>query len=162
VKPVNEAELPFAESSHGERFAHRRKRLSLAAGGKEIGCSLYEITPGKRAFPMHAHMANEEAIFVLEGEGSLRLPGGEVPLRAGDYLAFPAGPDSAHQVHNTSKGTLRFLGLSTMKHPEVVLYTDSQKVMVMAGRATGAVNEKATLEAVLPLGARTGYWDGEE
>ena len=45
---VSEHDLEWGEQSHAERFGHRRKQLGLAAGGKKLGCSLYEVSPGRR------------------------------------------------------------------------------------------------------------------
>jgi uncharacterized cupin superfamily protein len=119
-------------TAHGRRFGSKTKRLAAQTGARSLGCTLYEVSPGKRAFPMHAHLANEEAIYVLEGEGTMRIGDHEVPVRAGDYAAFPPGPQSAHQLINTSTAPLRYLCLSTMRGPEVALYPDSGKVQVRA------------------------------
>ena len=70
---VNEQDLEWGEQSHGEMFGYRRKQLGSAAGGEKLGCSLYEVPPGRRAWPYHYHLANEEAIYVLEGSGTLRI-----------------------------------------------------------------------------------------
>jgi uncharacterized cupin superfamily protein len=118
--------------THGTRFASRRKRLGGLTGGKSLGCTLYEVEPGKRAFPMHAHLANEEAIYILEGEGTMRIGDRKVPVRAGDYIAFPPGRESAHQLINTSSAPLRYLCNSTMRGPEVAVYPDSGKLGVQA------------------------------
>ena len=45
-------------------FSFVRKRLGAAAGGQKIGASWFELQPGKKAFPFHYHLANEEAVFV--------------------------------------------------------------------------------------------------
>ncbi len=58
---TNEDELRWSEHSHSEKFGHRRKQLGSAAGGERLGCSLYEMTPGRKAWPYHYHLANEEA-----------------------------------------------------------------------------------------------------
>jgi uncharacterized cupin superfamily protein len=130
---TNVDELEWQEGrTHGTRFASRNKGLAATGGGRSIGCSLYEVSPGKRAFPMHAHLANEEAIYILEGEGTMRIGKTEVPVRAGDYVTFPPGPDHAHQLVNTSHAPIRYLCMSTMRAPEVALYTDSDKVGIRA------------------------------
>ncbi len=121
-----------AGMAHGTRFGSKLKHLAALAGAKGLGCTLYEVAPGRRAFPMHAHLANEEAIFVLEGEGTMRIGEREVPVRAGDYVAFPPGPASAHQLVNTSNAPIRYLCISTMRYPEVALYPQSGKVGVRA------------------------------
>ena len=70
---VNEQDLEWGEQSHGEKIGYRRKQLNSVAGGEKLGCSLYEVPPGRRAWPYHYHLANEEAIYVLEGSGTLRI-----------------------------------------------------------------------------------------
>jgi uncharacterized cupin superfamily protein len=134
-------------------FAFRRKRLGAAAGGTGIGVSWFEIQPGKKAFPHHFHLANEEAVFVLEGEGVLRLGEEEQRIRAGDYVAFPPGPPG-HQIVNRGSVPLRYLALSTMREPEVAVYPDSKKIGVLA-RTHG-------ITSVHRQDTSVDYYEGEE
>jgi uncharacterized cupin superfamily protein len=127
-------------------FAFRRKRLGAAAGGKGLGVSWFELQPGKKAFPSHFHLANDEAVFVLEGEGVLRLGDQEHRVRAGDYVAFNPGPP-AHQIINRSQAPLRFLAISTMNEPEVAVYPDSKKVGILA-RGHGIMSVHRSDDAV--------------
>jgi uncharacterized cupin superfamily protein len=142
------------QSQHHGRFSMRRKRLGAAAGAEMIGCSLIEVPPGKMAFPAHYHLANEEAVYVLEGEGVLRLGEEESPIRAGDYIAFKVGPPG-HRIDNRSATTLRYLAISTIIEPEVAIYPDSNKVGVLARKAAGLVE-------VHSRGQAGDYWQGEE
>lgn len=130
---TNIDDLDWGSMEYGPRFASRSKRLGASAGGKHLGCTLYEVAPGKRAFPMHAHLANEEAVYVLEGEGKMRLGDGEIAVRSGDYIACAIG--QAHQLINTSSAPLRYMCLSTMVTPEVALYPDSDKLGILGGEA---------------------------
>jgi uncharacterized cupin superfamily protein len=50
------------------------------------------------------HLANEEAIYVLEGSGTLRIGGEQVRISKGTYVALPARAKSAHQIVNDSPG----------------------------------------------------------
>jgi hypothetical protein len=59
---VGDRDVEWSEQYHGEKFGYRRKSLGSAAGGEKLGCSLYEVPPGRRAWPYHYHLANEEAI----------------------------------------------------------------------------------------------------
>jgi uncharacterized cupin superfamily protein len=159
---VSENDLEWGEQWHGERFGHRRKQLSSAAGGKKLGCSLYEIPPGRRAWPYHYHLANEEAIYVLEGSGTLRVGGKEVEISKGDYVALPAKAEGAHQVINSSNEPLRYLCFSTMIEPDVLVYPDSEKIGLFAGSAPGGPKEERTLHKYLRGDAEVGYYEGEE
>jgi uncharacterized cupin superfamily protein len=134
-------------------FVFKRKRLGAAVGAKGLGVSWFEIPPGKKAFPCHYHLANDEAVFVLEGEGILRSGEEEAPLRAGDYVAFPPGPPG-HQIVNRSQAPLRYLAMSTMREPEVAVYPDSKKVGLLA-RGHGMMSVHRQDDAV-------DYYEGEK
>lgn len=153
-------QLEWTEQSHGSRFHVRRKQLGGTAGGKKLGCSLYELPPGCRSWPYHYHYANEEAIYFLEGTGTLRLAGDELAISSGDYIALPSDV-GAHQVINTSSAPLRYLCFSTMIEPDIVAYPDSGKVGVFAGAAPGGSKEQRSLNAFFRSADATDYWDGE-
>lgn len=142
MEPVNESELEWSESNGNAGF--RRKQLAEAApgGGADLGCSLYELDAGEAAWPYHYHAGNAEAMYVLDGTGTVRCPDGEHDVAAGDYLAFPASPDGAHQVVNDSDGPLHYLVISTMNDPDVTRYVDADAVGVYEGSAPGSHEDR--------------------
>ena len=89
------------------------------------------------------HTGNEEALFVLSGEGRLRLDGEELPLSAGVYAALPADEHGAHRVVNDSEGPLRYLMASTMTEPDVAVYPDTDKLGVFVGAPPGGEGERS-------------------
>src|SRR5215831_12011588 len=125
---ANLEETETHRQEKGSRFGHAMKWLGIATGGRGIGCRWIEVPPGRTAFPLHFHCANEEALFVLDGQGTLRMGKETVSLRQGDYVTFPPGEEHAHQLINTGKTPLRYLALSTQQTTEVVGYPDSGKV----------------------------------
>jgi uncharacterized cupin superfamily protein len=155
---VHEDDLEVYETDQGS-FTTRRRLLGLATGARKLGCSLYEVPPGRRSFPYHWHAANEEAIYVLEGEGMLRLGGREVPLRPGCYATLPTGEEGAHQVLNTSTTTLKYLCFSTMVEPDLAFYPDSEKVGLFVGGAPGSLEAQMKTMAA---GTECDFWEGEE
>lgn len=64
----------------GGWFAYKRKRLGITADGDQFDCSLCEVHPGNSTWDYHFPEANEEAVYVLGGEGTLRTTEGEVSL----------------------------------------------------------------------------------
>jgi uncharacterized cupin superfamily protein len=154
---VNIAELKAGGFEKGSRFALANKPLGRATGARGIGCSFYEVPPGKTAFPNHYHCANEESIYVLEGTGTLRIGADEVQVGPGDYATFPVGPAHTHQLLNTGDGPLRYLCLSTMLLTEVVGYPDSKKIGAFGYATTG---ESMTRIMVREESA-VDYYDGE-
>jgi uncharacterized cupin superfamily protein len=160
MTPTNEGDLEWSETERGEtRF--RRKQLGRAAGGDRLGCSLYELPAGSRSWPYHYHTANEEALYVLAGEGTLRSDGETYPLGAGDYVAFPTGEEGGHRVVNDGDEPLRYLAVSTMVEPDVSVYPDSGKFGVFAGSPPGS-DEPRSVHGYYRLDDDVDYWDGEE
>lgn len=142
-------------------FSYSRKHLTQLAGGEMLGASIYKVMPGKKTFPYHFHYANEEAILVLEGSGTLRLNDEKITINKGDYIALPKGSSHAHQILNTSSAPLIYLCFSTMVHPEVIEYPDSGKVGVSAGSAPGGDKNKSQLKKYFPKKSAVDYFEGE-
>jgi uncharacterized cupin superfamily protein len=165
MEPINESSLSWDETDRGPTH-FRRKRLAAAAGGEELGASLYEVPPGGKSWPYHYHTGNEEAIYVLAGDGTLRVGSEDESTRhaieAGDYVALPAGPESAHRVENDGDAPLRFLALSTMCDPDVTVYPDSGKVGVYAGSPPGGDAENRSVDGYYDRDATVDYWRDEE
>ncbi|MFZ5482332.1 MAG: cupin domain-containing protein [Myxococcota bacterium] len=139
------------------KFRSTSRGLARAAGAVQLGCTFYELEPGHTAFPKHWHGGNEEAVVILSGEGRLRIGDDEVAVRAGDYLAFPTGPASAHQLWATGSQPLRYYCFSTMKTPEFVGYPDSKKY----GAAVRLDDGKVVRQVFYEEDAR-GYFDRED
>jgi uncharacterized cupin superfamily protein len=149
-------------STRGERYESRRFSLGTALGARKLGYNLTELPPGKTGFPYHFHHVNEELFLVLGGTGTLRTPGGSHPLRPGDLISCPPGPDGAHQIANTGSEPLRYLALSTVEDPEVVEYPDSGKYAVTVGRPPGGQPSDAAFRAIAFKKDGVDYWAGEE
>lgn len=135
----------------------RRKKLAAAAGGDSLGCSPYELPPGKKSWPFHYHAGNEEAIDVLAGTGRLRTPEGTGSLRPGDDAVFPAGDEGTHRVINDGDDTLRYLALSTMNDPDVTVYPDSETIGVYAGSPPGS-DDARTVSGYYRRDDDVDYW----
>jgi uncharacterized cupin superfamily protein len=157
---INADELEWTTTER-EGTAFRRKQLAEAAGGEELGCSLYELPEGRRSWPYHYHTANEEALFVLKGTGTLRLEGETVSLETGDYVALSADERGAHRVVNDSEGSLRYLMVSTMNDPDATVYPDSEKIGVFVGAPPGGRDER-TVDGYYRRDDDVDYWLDEE
>lgn len=145
-----------------ERIGANVSPLGQALGLKGLGAMLISVEPGRRAFPFHNHLGNDELFIVLEGEGTYRFGNGEYPVRAGSVCAAPrGGPETAHQLINTGAGPLRYLGISTAQDPDVCEYPDSGKYAAFA-IAPGPDFRHAHLRVLGRAEDSLSYWDGEE
>jgi len=102
--------------------------VSDGTAAVKLGAGLDILAPGKRSCPYHFHHAQEEMFVVLEGEGTLRVAGEMLPVRAGDVVFIPPGADYPHQFINTSAAPMKYLSISTQERPEICEYPDSGKV----------------------------------
>jgi uncharacterized cupin superfamily protein len=115
------------------RYRMRGTRLGGPAGARALGLGVFELDPGHRNLPYHAHHGIEELIVVLEGAPTLRTPAGERRLARGEVVACPAGRGGAHQLINQTDATVRFLIASTKSPVDLIEYPDSGKVSAQAG-----------------------------
>lgn len=158
---INSEELEWKEQSSGVNFGAKRKALGTAAGGQKLGCSLMTVAPGKRAWPFHYHMSNEEAIYILSGKGTMRFGSERFPVAAGYYIAMPTGLDKAHQLINDSEEELVYLCVSTMIEPDVTGYPDSKKIGVITGAAPGGDLQKRQQTLFFKEQSAVPYWEDE-
>jgi uncharacterized cupin superfamily protein len=123
------------------------------AGGRAITVRLYEMPAGESTCPYH-YEYEEEWVLVLAGSPTLRGPDGERPLRTGDLVCFPVGPDGAHKLTNRAADPARVLMWSSSREPAVAVYPDSDKIGVWPGSDADEVMLRRA------DGARA-YYDGE-
>ena len=89
-----------------------RWMIGKPEGAPNFAMRVVKFEPGA-VFETHQHPYEHE-IFVLEGEGVVEGPEGEIPMRPGVALYVP--PDEPHGYRNTGTGELRFICI--IPHPE--------------------------------------------
>ena len=117
-------DVPEVEGHYPPPFDKERvgcfRNLGKATGSVSIGFGIDRLAPGERSSFTHAHLHEEEVVYVLEGECSVRLvePGQEpreVPLRAGHVVTFVAGTRIAHCFVNRSLADCRLFTVGERK-----------------------------------------------
>ncbi len=153
---VHRDEVPPATLEKGKHRMQLR-RLGAAAGGQMLGANWTEVAPGAISFPFHYHCATEEAIYVVRGSGTARIGDQRIPVREGDWIAYPVGKEHAHQMINDGAEPLVYLCISaSVQKVDVVGYPDSNKVAGSAGTF-----EKPIHRWISRQGESLDYWDGE-
>ena len=129
-EPFPTEAVPWEEYSLGKRFGVRFRMLGDYGGGSHLGVGLEELGPGRRTYPAHFHLLEEEHLLILEGELVLRLGKARYTLKAGDYVCFPAGQKVGHSLENTGARVCRYLVIGERNPNEVIVFTDSGSVRV--------------------------------
>jgi uncharacterized cupin superfamily protein len=111
-----------------------RQRLGNAGGLTDFGVNLMRLPPGNWSSQRHWHSAEDEFVYVLEGELTLIEDGGETVLRAGDWAAFPKGSSNGHHMINKSDALAVYLEVGTRSPADVTTCSD---IDMMSSSADG-------------------------
>jgi uncharacterized cupin superfamily protein len=141
-------DLDHQSTRSGYRWRGAR-RVGERIGAERIGASVYDLEDGELTFPYHFHHGVEEWLYVIAGAPSVRTPGGERTLRAGDLICFPAGAEGAH----TARGPGRVMIVSANHSPSISAYPDSGKL------GTRPADDRDRLD--FRRADAVDYWEGE-
>jgi uncharacterized cupin superfamily protein len=101
-----------------------RRRLGNAAGLTQFGVNLTTLKPGAASSQRHWHAAEDEFVYILDGEVVLCEDGGEVVMRPGDAAGFKAGVAIGHCLINRSNRDALYLEVGTRAVRERSEYPD--------------------------------------
>ena len=103
-------------AAHGRRFKQRLNPdseftgalLSRLAGMSRAHVTLARLPAGKDSFAYHAHMMEEEWIYILSGRGVAEIDGESREVGPGDFMGFPT-PSVPHLLTNPFDEDLVYL-----------------------------------------------------
>ena len=107
-----------------EPCKERKRRLGDAAGLTQFGVNLLRLPPGQWSSQRHWHEAEDEFVYVLEGEVVLVTDAGEETLRPGDCAGFKAGLPDGHKFENRSPQEAVLLEVGSRRPDEAAHYSD--------------------------------------
>ena len=152
IKHCKIEDLAANHKCEHEGYEYFRRKFIPFGGSNNTLVSVYEIPPGKAAYPYHYHHKNEETFYILSGMGILKTPEGEHTIAAGELLFFPAGPEGAHKLTNISEtDNLVYIDFDVVHDVDIAVYPDSDKIGVWGM----GVNK------LYPQDADVDYYDGE-
>ena len=111
---------PFASRASSTAF----RRLGDRFGLTQLGVNMITLDPGAQSGLRHWHTLEDEFIYVLEGELTLRTDAGDALLRAGMCVGFKAGDRNAHLVLNPGAAVAHYLIMGSRAPGDVSFYPD--------------------------------------
>jgi uncharacterized cupin superfamily protein len=111
-----------------------RRALGDVASLTQFGVNLTHLPPGAWSGQRHWHSAEDEFVWVLDGELVLVTDEGESILRAGDCAGFKAGDANGHHLQNRSDKVAVILEMGSRRpDKDVCTYSDIDLVWSQAG-----------------------------
>ncbi|WP_310423027.1 cupin domain-containing protein [Chamaesiphon sp. VAR_48_metabat_135_sub] len=119
VKPSNYPE-PFAS-----RMVGREKRaLGDLFGLANFGVNLTRLAPGAESALRHAHIQQDEFIYILQGHPVLITDAGTTQLAPGMCAGFKAGNGNGHQLVNRTSEEVVYLEVGDRSIDDAGTYPD--------------------------------------
>jgi uncharacterized cupin superfamily protein len=137
-------DLNTAKTVHGSRYpapfdqpcaARYRRCLGDAAGLTHFGVNLTRLPAGAWSAQRHWHTAEDEFVFVVEGELVLVTDSGEETLRAGECAGFKAGVPDGHHLQNRSDRDALFLEVGSRRPDDDEVEYPDIDLKALKGRA---------------------------
>jgi uncharacterized cupin superfamily protein len=105
-----------------------KRRLGDALGLTIFGVNLTTIKPGAQSALRHWHSAQDEFIYLVEGELVLVTDEGEQVLKPGMCAGFPAGKANGHHLVNRTGRDAVYLEVGDRTKNDAVTYPDNNLV----------------------------------
>ena len=152
IKHCKIEDVPAGHKCEHEGYEYFRRKFVPFGEASHTHVCVYEIPPMKSAYPYHYHCKTEETFCILSGQGTLKTPEGDRKVSAGELIFFPAGPEGAHKLTNTSETeNLVYIDFDATHDLDVAVYPDSDKIGIWGM----GVNQ------IYPKSAAVDYYDGE-
>ena len=124
-----EAQLRSRPSNYPQQFqpvvAGREKRpLGEYFGLSNFGVNLTRLKPGAASALRHAHVRQDEFIYIVEGNPVLITNDGEEWLSPGMCAGFPFGTGNAHHLVNRTRADVLYLEIGDRTPNDEVAYPD--------------------------------------
>jgi uncharacterized cupin superfamily protein len=115
----------------------RAAALSRLAGMSRAHVSLVRLPPGKDSFAYHAHMLEEEWIYILSGRAVAEIDGKSSEVGPGDFIGF-ATPSAPHILRNTFDEECTYLMGGEDRPIDVLSYPKDDKRFLRMQTESGA------------------------
>jgi len=119
------AAVSFYPEPFATRMIGREKRLlGDFFGLKNYGVNLTRLAPNGMSALRHSHTKQDEFVYVVKGQPTLRTNEGSMRLGPGMCVGFPAGTGNAHHLHNETTEEVLYLEIGDRTAGDAVDYPD--------------------------------------
>lgn len=116
------------DQAEGAAAPNQTLWISEAGGLTQFGAFVEVLQPGTRSSIKHWHSAEDEMVYVLEGQVTLVEGDTETLLNPGDAATFRAGVAVGHCLWNRSAAPTRCLVVGTRAPVDNISYPDHDRI----------------------------------
>ena len=125
------AAVSFYPEPFISRMEGRQKRqLGEFFGLKNFGVNLTRLAPEAISSLRHAHTKQDEFVYIVQGNPTLRTNEGSLRLSPGMCVGFPCGTGNAHHLHNETAEDVLYLEIGDRTSGDDVSYPDDDIQLV--------------------------------
>jgi len=115
-----------------QRMTKREKRpLGDLFGLSSFGVNLTRLAPGGESALRHAHIKQDEFVFILEGRPTLVTDAGRTALAPGMCAGFKGGTGDAHHLVNETDADVVYLEIGDRLPGDGATYPDDDLSVLM-------------------------------
>jgi uncharacterized cupin superfamily protein len=114
--------------------ARLKRALGDAFGLGDFGVNLVVLPPGTWSSQRHWHSAEDEFVYILEGEPTLVTDTGRQLLKPGMCAGFPANGGDGHHLANETAAPVTYLEVGSRRSEDNVDYPDIDMRIERRGR----------------------------
>ena len=118
--------------------------FSDAAGLTQFGAFVETLEPGATSSQRHWHEAEDEFLYMLEGEITVVEDAGEYVLVPGEATGWKAGDPNGHQLMNRADVPATYLIVGTRAKDDRCHYTQIDMVYARTGDVSGYTHRDGT------------------
>jgi uncharacterized cupin superfamily protein len=129
--PILALDIPVRKkpSVYPEAFAslvegREKRQLGDSFGLTNFGINLTRLKPNAISALRHAHSKQDEFIYILQGQPTLKTNDGKTRLSPGMCIGFPAGKNNAHHLINETSEDVFYLEVGDRSPGDKAVYPD--------------------------------------
>ena len=125
------AAVSFYPEPFAARMIGRQKRqLGEFFGLKNFGINLTRLAPNALSSLRHSHTKQDEYVYIVQGNPTLRTDKGSLRLAPGMCAGFPTGTGDAHHLHNETSEDVLYLEIGDRTPGDEAIYPDDDIQLV--------------------------------
>jgi uncharacterized cupin superfamily protein len=111
--PVRSGSVSYPVALRPRVAGRHRQAIGDAVGLTQFGINLTRLDPDAESALRHWHEAEDEFVYILQGELTLIDESGEHLMRAGTFAGWQAGKPNAHHLVNKTRKPAVYLEIGT-------------------------------------------------